>query len=64
MQEISRAIVEGSLDAISDKDKERLEREEMERNRDALIAKGGRAVDPYVPNRKQRRAQKSALRRK
>jgi len=63
MEEISRAIVEGSLDSIKESLTEK-ERAEMERKRDVLIEKGGRAVEPYVPNRKQRRAQKARLRRK
>lgn len=59
MQKISEAIVAGSLEAISEKEKA-----DMEAQRDKLIAVGGRAVEPYIPNRKQRRAQQAKLRDK
>lgn len=60
MQEISRAIVEGSLDAIKEDSKEKMERL-MEIKRDH--GKNARQVEPYAPNRKQLRAQKASKRK-
>jgi len=57
MQKISEAIVAGSLEAIS-KDTER------ERKIKDKYGEDARRVDPYRPNRKQRRAQAAKERNK
>lgn len=62
MQEISKAIVDGSLEAISGQDK--LEGINIAR-RNAVkkqYGKKAQVVEPYKPNRKQRRAQAAAER--
>lgn len=58
MQKISEAIVAGSLEHIAEQSKkERLAEVQRDHGKSAMV------VDPYAPNRKQRRAQAAAKRK-
>lgn len=59
MQQISEAITAGVLEELSERDKKALREEEVRRSH----GKRAKVVDPYEPNRKQRRAQ-AAMERK
>lgn len=63
MQLISEAIVDGSLEEIAKREEADRKAAEIER-REQLLASGGRKVEPFNANRKQRRAQEARLRRK
>lgn len=56
MQLISEAITAGSLEDIAAKAKAEEAEREAAKRREAFIESGAKVVEPYEPNRKQRRA--------